>query len=627
MRRSWSWSTSRGLALLGALAVTAGLNPLRAATVLERTVDVEIRADGSVVERHHLRVRLDNPNDFARWSPYPIVLDDNRELADLTAAATRPDGKTLAVPRRDVDTREVTGEGELHSSRVVRAISFPAVPVGSTLAVDYAVRERPYFPGGQIDLGSTERTEALRVSVHGAGTGWRYRIDGGNGSDGALAVQETPGGVTVTGAHLPALTPPAHAPEAAADGAVLRYAWGDTASWEAMGRWYQAILAQVPRGAEPVRSRARELTAGLTDRGQRVAALTAFARRRVRYVAVEVGIGGYRPHTPQQVIERLWGDCKDKALLLVDLLHEAGIEAYPALALLGSRARVDREFPSPYQFNHMIVAVPAAGLALGPDAPVAGGYLFLDATQDSGGLAWLQPAVQDQETLVVRDGKGELVRTPVRSATEARRLTVTLDLAASGEAKGSARLELTGEGGAAFLHLHDGARPQEVDRVLRQVFAALLPAGAELADLRWQSVDGGLPEVRLDARVRIPPPGAVEAGMLPAIPVPGVVDLPPPGLLDGRILPVVEQPFATRVSWKVNLPRDACKAETADVAVQNAVGAFHQTVAVHGRQLAIERTAELRQRWVEPAAFPALKEIGLAEARTNKRRLRVSCGG
>jgi hypothetical protein len=30
---------------------------------------------------------------------------------------------------------------------------------------------------------------------------------------------------------------------------------------------------------------------------------------------------------------------------------------------------------------------------------------------------------------------------------------------------------------------------------------------------------------------------------------------------------------------------------------------------------------------VEPAAFPQLKEIGLAEARTNKRRLRVSCGG
>jgi hypothetical protein len=88
-----------------------------------------------------------------------------------------------------------------------------------------------------------------------------------------------------------------------------------------------------------------------------------------------------------------------------------------------------------------------------------------------------------------------------------------------------------------------------------------------------------------------------------------------------------------RVAARVKILTEAGK-RNREVAVahgaglrQNAVGAFHQTVAVHGRELAIERTAELRQRWLDPAAFPALKEIGLAEARTNKRRLRVSCGG
>src|SRR6185436_505411 len=130
---------------------------------------------------------------------------------------------------------------------------------------------------------------------------------------------------------------------------------------------------------------------------EKAEALVAFARRQVRYVAVEVGIGGYRPGSPQEVLERRWGDCKDKAFLLVDLLREAGIEAWPALLRAGAGNRMDSEFPSPNQFNHAIVAVSPAGLGLGEEAPVAGGYLFLDATQTWGGLSWLQPTSQDQD--------------------------------------------------------------------------------------------------------------------------------------------------------------------------------------------------------------------------------------
>ncbi|HEY4564488.1 MAG TPA: DUF3857 domain-containing protein, partial [Thermoanaerobaculia bacterium] len=427
MRRSWCWCVGSGLVLL-----VGAVPPLHAATVLEKSIDVEIRPDG-VTERTRLRVRLDNARDFSNWSPYPIALDENREMGDLTASAIQPDGKTLKVSRHDLDTHQVAGEGNLHSSLVVRTVTFPAVPAGSVLALDYEVREHPYFPAGQIALGSAEPVESLRVAVHGGGAGWRYHVDG---TLPGIAVQESPGGVTVTGTKLPGLNPPEKAPGLAAEGAMLRYAWGDTGSWDAVGRWYEGLLTAVPRGAGPVTAKAHELVAGVTDKRQRTAALTDFARRQVRYVAVEVGIGGYKPHTPQQVMERLWGDCKDKALLLVDLLKEAGIEAYPALARLDPDGRVDRDFPSPYQFNHMIVAVPADGLGVDGDAPVAGGYLFLDATQETGGLAWLQPAAQDQEVLVVRNGHGELVRTPVRNAQEGRRLDVALALTAEGEASG-----------------------------------------------------------------------------------------------------------------------------------------------------------------------------------------------
>ncbi|HEY4564078.1 MAG TPA: hypothetical protein VIJ36_13935, partial [Thermoanaerobaculia bacterium] len=219
----------------------------------------------------------------------------------------------------------------------------------------------------------------------------------------------------------------------------------------------------------------------------------------------------------------------------------------------------------------------------------------------------------------------ELVRTPVRNAQEGRRLDVTLALKPEGDAAGTARLELSGESGAAFLHLDGGAKPQEVDRVIRRVFAALLPAGTNLSDVHWRKVDGGVPAVTLEAKVGIPSLGAAGEGPLPPLPVPSMVDLHSSGLLEGRTLPVVETPFASRVTWRVTLPVDACKSEGQDVTVRNDLGAFHQKVAVNGRELTLERATELRQRWIDPAAFPTLQEIALAESRTNRRRLRVRC--
>src|SRR5262245_32147260 len=119
MRSLFFWSAASLLAVLGAAA-----GPLSAATVLERTVDVEIRPDGSVLERTHLRVRLDEPADFERWSPHFIYLDENRELVTVSASVTRPDGQTVKVSRKDLDTHEVAAGGELHSSRTFRSVTF-----------------------------------------------------------------------------------------------------------------------------------------------------------------------------------------------------------------------------------------------------------------------------------------------------------------------------------------------------------------------------------------------------------------------------------------------------------------------------------------------------------------------
>ncbi|MGH9363045.1 MAG: transglutaminase domain-containing protein, partial [Thermoanaerobaculia bacterium] len=387
--------------------------------------------------------------------------------------------------------------------------------------------------------------------------------------------------------------------------------------------------AQVPRADEAVRRRAGELIAGVAGRRERLAALVDFARRQVRYVAVEVGIGGYRPYPPAAVLGRGWGDCKDKAVLLIELLREAGIEAFPALLRAGESGRLDRDFPAPDQFNHLIVAVPADGLGLAPDDPVAGGYLFVDPTQTRGGLRWLSPWLQDQDALVVREGGGELVRTAIREELEVHQAEVEVAVDSAGNARGEARVVFSGAVGANLADLLAAGPPEPVESLGRQLLSWFFP-GVVVSSLHWAQETGELPRFSFTATVVLPALLQGASGVPPAagpiaLHLPGEAMTPPPSLLAERALPVVGTPGRRSISWRLRLPAGWCPVKPQKDVFENALGGYRQTVASTGGEVTIERSTVLAGRWIEPAAFPALKELALAEHRGMKRRVRLEC--
>jgi hypothetical protein len=382
----------------------------------------------------------------------------------------------------------------------------------------------------------------------------------------------------------------------------------------------------VPHGTPALRKKAEEIAGKIAGRRQKIEALAAFARQDVRYVAVEVGIGGYRPAAPEDTLTRRWGDCKDKSVLLVDLLAAAGIEAYPALIRLAPKGRVDADFPSPDEFNHVVVAVPVTGLETTADDPVSDGFLFIDATETLGSAFWFPASVQDQEALVLRGDRSLLVHTAVRPAAETRSLEVTLaGLAGTGDAVGQAVLQLTGEAGAAWVNRLASRRPEENEADARTLLAAALP-GARLTALTFQASREGVPSLRISARVEIPqllPAGASKGLLQP----PSLRGLPAPSLLDGRTVPIVLTPAVTRTLWRLQLSgNDSCPPAKQDSLVQNDLGSFQQKVTLEGGLLTVERRAELKGRWIEPAGFPALKELALAEYRAGKKLVRLECG-
>src|SRR5204863_8148310 len=103
--------------------------------------------------------------------------------------------------------------------------------------VEVTAKQRSDFHADGISLASDKAPiERLRVTVHGGGAGWRWRI---GGSRSGLAVEESAGSVVVTGGSLPALKKERFAPGDRSRGPVLRFAWGEEATWAQVGRWYE----------------------------------------------------------------------------------------------------------------------------------------------------------------------------------------------------------------------------------------------------------------------------------------------------------------------------------------------------------------------------------------------------
>lgn len=87
---------------------------------------------------------------------------------------------------------------------------------------------------------------------------------------------------------------------------------------------------------------------------ERALAAIRFVQDSVRYLGIEDGANAFHPAQPGQCFRRRFGDCKDKAVLLAQMLRALGIESDPVCVSQGRRRAVADRLPSPVAFDHVI---------------------------------------------------------------------------------------------------------------------------------------------------------------------------------------------------------------------------------------------------------------------------------
>jgi hypothetical protein len=172
--------------------------------------------------------------------------------------------------------------------------------------------------------------------------------------------------------------------------------WGDVVAW-AIPRWAQetSLPAEIEK-------RVADWKNTLSSPEDRLLAALRFVQDEIRYLGMEVGPHSLTPHAPGAVCERRFGDCKDKSLLLVTLLHRLGIDAVPALVNTEMEGEIERWLPTVLAFDHVVVA-----------ADLDGRRYWLDATASfrRGRLCDLEPLAGGR-ALLLRPGTDALCEIP-----------------------------------------------------------------------------------------------------------------------------------------------------------------------------------------------------------------------
>ncbi|MFZ1929065.1 MAG: transglutaminase-like domain-containing protein, partial [Candidatus Sulfotelmatobacter sp.] len=185
------------------------------------------------------------------------------------------------------------------------------------------------------------------------------------------------------------------------------------------------------------------LTASKTTTLEKMQTLATFVQRDVRYVGIELGIGGWQPHPASEVFAHRYGDCKDKATLLRSMLREIGVDSYHVV-IYTERGAVTPKTPAHSGFNHVITAIKLPDGLTDPSLiatvqhPKLGKLLFFDPTNDLIPFGEIPGYLQANYGLLVTPDGGELIELPQQPSTmNSIRRTAHLTLDKNGTLKGN----------------------------------------------------------------------------------------------------------------------------------------------------------------------------------------------
>ena len=139
-------------------------------------------------------------------------------------------------------------------------------------------------------------------------------------------------------------------------------------SWPEVGNHFAPYYRLSGKLDPDIQAVVDEIQQDTSDPKEQTRQALNYVQENIRYLGLEMGVGGFKPRPSSLVFDRRFGDCKDVTLLLLSMLNALNIEADPVLVHSTERAGFLIGQPHHWAFDHVVVRAEIAGKSYVLDA-------------------------------------------------------------------------------------------------------------------------------------------------------------------------------------------------------------------------------------------------------------------
>jgi hypothetical protein len=620
------WLTSAGRTDLGHFGDGS------AAVVLGVWTDFTVDATGKFVMTERRAMRVLNRRSA---EPYLDAAGQENSLGKVTSIQTwsiAPSGRVTLSGKKDVVTVSgYTAFDEFTDVRV-KKISTPGAEDGSLVGSEVVTQGRIPISGEKFQMEEElpTRLRELHVTVPSGSLRWFV-----NYPDRVEVVSQSANGAFFRSQNRFAVPDEQNSPPFTSVAAMVVINYdpkGPAAlqSWQEAGVSYHTLFDNGEKPETEIASQVDTLAKGQSDALSKIGALYTYVSRQIRYVAIEIGVGGYQPHLPADVYKNKYGDCKDKASLLISMLNKIGLRGYPALVGTRGDVEADPKIPTLATFDHMIVALPIPA-NLRPAVEKFSAYdsrnniLWIDPTSETAPLGELPEMDQGVFALIAYPDRGDLQRIPQAPPDQnGFEYTATVHLQRDGTGTADVEAKYLGVSNSRRHTFYRGRSQSEILKKFEERVAGYVnQASFHQASISGVEDNGQqiVEKFSFAGNFSIASAGDswfFQPQFLSGIAVPEVGPRP-------RQLPLdIGMPFHVRCNYRTELPTGMRIERLPDkTSIKSEFGEVSIEYSMAGNVLVASQTVSFAQSRIPPDKYPDFRDFVNAYIRSTRQRLRV----